>query len=83
MFALNYDKNTINVIKKYNCFYILMHSIKNPQTMQLNPEYENVISEMYSFFLKINILKDNKIKINKIMIDPGIGFGKMITIFRY
>ena len=75
--ALNYDKNTINVIKKYNCFYILMHSIKNPQTMQLNPEYENVISEMYSFFLKkINILKDNKIKINKIMIDPGIGFGK-------
>ena len=48
--GLNYDKNTLNVIKKYNCYYVLMHSIKNPNTMHINPTYQNVISEVYNFF---------------------------------
>ena len=41
--GLNYDKNTLNVIKEYNCYYVLMHSIKTPATMQINPSYDNVI----------------------------------------
>ena len=78
--GLNYDKNTLNVIKKYNCYYILMHSIKNPNTMQINPTYQNVISEIYNFFLnKINIMKKLEIDISKIILDPGIGFGKNDT----
>ena len=75
--GLNYDKNTLNVIKKYNCFYILMHSIKTPINMQNSPSYKNVIKELYEFFLtKISEIKERNINTNKIIIDPGIGFGK-------
>ncbi len=75
--GLNYDKNTLNVIKKYNCFYILMHSIKTPINMQNSPSYKNVIKELYEFFLtKVSKIKEKNININKIIIDPGIGFGK-------
>ena len=75
--GLNYDKNSLNVIKKYNCYYVLMHSVKTPADMQINPKYQNVISEIYDFFLeKINIMKEIKINTSKIIIDPGIGFGK-------
>ena len=75
--GLNYDKNTLNVIKKYNCFYILMHSIKTPINMQDSPSYKNVIKELYEFFLtKVSKIKEKNINTNKIIIDPGIGFGK-------
>ena len=75
--GLNYDKNTLNVIKKYNCFYILMHSIKTPINMQNSPSYKNVIKELYEFFLtKLSEIKEKNINTNKIIIDPGIGFGK-------
>ena len=75
--GLNYDKNTLNVIKKYNCFYILMHSIKTPINMQNSPSYKNVIKELYEFFLlKVSKIKEKNINTNKIIIDPGIGFGK-------
>ena len=53
-----------------------MHSIKNPATMQINPMYDNVISDIYSFLLeKVNLIKKECNNI-KIIIDPGIGFGK-------
>ena len=75
--GLNYDKNTLNVIKKYNCFYILMHSIKTPINMQNSPSYKNVIKELYEFFLtRVSKIKEKNINTNKIIIDPGIGFGK-------
>ena len=74
--GLNYDKNTIKTIKEYKCYYVLMHSIKTPATMQINPTYDNVISDIYSFFSeKINLIKKECNNI-KVIIDPGIGFGK-------
>ena len=33
--GLSYDKNTLAVIKEYECYYVLMHSIKTPKTMQI------------------------------------------------
>lgn len=75
--GLNYDNKTLDIIKKYDCYYILMHSIKNPLTMQKNPKYKNVIADLYKFFLnKIKVMNEKKIDISKIIIDPGIGFGK-------
>ena len=53
-----------------------MHSTKTP-TMQINPKYENVIKDLYSFFLKkISLIKEENLNHSKIIIDPGIGFGK-------
>tara|TARA_B100001989_G_scaffold54077_1_gene35463 strand:- start:13224 stop:14291 length:1068 start_codon:yes stop_codon:yes gene_type:complete len=75
--GLNYDKNTLAVIKEYNCYYVLMHSLGTPSTMQINPKYENVIKDLYSFFLKkISLIKEENLNLSKIIIDPGIGFGK-------
>ena len=45
-----------------------------PNTMQINPKYKNVLLDVYDFFEE-NI---NKIKGNKIILDPGIGFGKKL-----
>ena len=78
--GLNYDNKTLDIIKKYDCYYILMHSIKTPLTMQENPKYKNVIADLYKFFLnKIKVMNEKKIDISKIIIDPGIGFGKNDT----
>ena len=76
----HYEKqvqNALAVIKEYNCYYILMHSIKTPSTMQINPQYENIIKDLYDFFLKkIDLMRKINICSSKIIIDPGIGFGK-------
>ena len=75
--ALNHDPESINVIKSSKCFVILMHMQGNPQTMQKNPKYNFAPRDIY-FFLKKQIMKCEKkgIKKNRIIIDPGIGFGK-------
>ena len=74
--SLNYDKNTLNLLKNYDCMYVLTHSKETPQTMQNNPKYNNVLLDIYDFFEK-EIEKFRELKHNKkIILDPGIGFGK-------
>jgi dihydropteroate synthase len=75
--SFNFDRNMIEVIKKYNASYVLMHMKGKPKTMQDNPVYDNLIREIYDFlFEKLQIL--NKHGIKATFIDPGIGFGKSI-----
>ncbi len=75
--GLNYDNNTLNIIRKYKCLYILVHSQGIPATMQNNPIYKNVACDIYNFFIKkALILKKQSIDMKNIIIDPGIGFGK-------
>ena len=48
-----------------------------PNTMQKNPKYQNVLLDIYDFFeKKITYLRKEGIKHNRIILDPGIGFGK-------
>ena len=48
----------------------------NPQTMQINPTYNHVILDIYDFF-EAEIEKFKKFKYyKKLILDPGIGFGK-------
>ncbi len=75
--GLNFDKNTLKILKKYKTPFVLQHSIKNPKTMQNNPSYKNVLLDIYDFFeKKIEIIRKEGIIHNKIILDPGIGFGK-------
>ena len=75
--GLNYDKNSIRILKKYNVPFVLQHSLGNPDVMQSNPKYNNVLLDVYDFFEeKIKFLRKVGINHNNIILDPGIGFGK-------
>ena len=75
--GLNYDKKTIDILKKYKTSFVLHHSLGNPDVMQINPKYKNVLLDIYDFFeKKINFLRSVGINHNNIILDPGIGFGK-------
>ena len=75
--GLNYDSNTINVLKKTNIPFVIHHIQGTPQTMQKNPKYKNVLLDIYDFFeRKIIEIRAKGIKHNNIILDPGIGFGK-------
>ena len=75
--AGNDDPEILRLCAERQCPYIVMHMQGIPETMQNNPMYKDVVSEVLSFLksrseecLKVGIDKDN------IIIDPGIGFGK-------
>jgi len=75
--GLDYDTETINVLKKYKTPFVLQHSQGTPENMQKKPRYKNELLDIYDFFEnKIKFLKKIGIKHNNIIIDPGIGFGK-------
>ena len=72
-----YDPNMYDVIKDYNSGYVMMHMLGDPDNMQDNPEYNNVVESIISFFRgKINELESYGIQ--NIILDPGFGFGKTI-----
>ena len=55
----------------------LMHAQGTPKTMQERPHYEDVVAEVTSFLLKrVEICEARGIKRNKLIVDPGFGFGK-------
>ena len=75
--GLDYDQNSVNILKKYKVPFVLQHSLGNPDVMQKNPKYKNVLLDIYDFFEeKLNNLRENGIYHNNIILDPGIGFGK-------
>jgi dihydropteroate synthase len=57
---------------------IIMHSSGEPKTMQQNPEYGNVIDDVYTFLTAQAEFARNK-GVKSIIIDPGIGFGKNLV----
>jgi len=76
--ALQFDAEMIKVLQNYpEVPVILMHMQGTPETMQDDPHYEDVIEEILLFFEeRINFCEDNGISRKRIIIDPGIGFGK-------
>jgi len=77
--ALRFDESMADTIKDYGSYVVLMHMIGNPRTMQKNPYYKNVVDNIISFLRKrIDFAVDHGIPKNRIIIDPGIGFGKTL-----
>ena len=75
--GLDFDSETLNVLKKYKIPFVIQHSQGVPENMQKNPNYENELLDIYDFFeKKIKLLRSKGIKHDKIILDPGIGFGK-------
>tara|TARA_B100001057_G_scaffold267142_1_gene267266 strand:+ start:694 stop:1746 length:1053 start_codon:yes stop_codon:yes gene_type:complete len=75
--GLNFDSETVNVLKKSKIPFIIHHSQGEPENMQKKPSYKNELLDIYDFFeKKIKYLRSKGIKHNNIILDPGIGFGK-------
>jgi dihydropteroate synthase len=75
--ALRFDPEMINVLKRKNVPVVIMHMKGTPKTMQINPYYENVIQEIKDFFReRLDYLIKNDIDPERVILDPGIGFGK-------
>jgi len=73
-----FDDKMFDIIAKYKVPFIMMHINGNPQTMQQNPVYENVVDEVGKF-LEGQIEKLAKYGVNEnIILDPGFGFGKTV-----
>ena len=76
VFALQ-QPGAIDVIKKSNVGICLMHMQGTPKTMQLNPTYQDVVNEVKLFLEeRANSLIAEGVKTERIILDPGFGFGK-------
>jgi dihydropteroate synthase len=65
------------VIAESEAGYVVMHMQGNPQTMQANPVYADVVGEVRDFFFhRIQRLSDCGITREQVILDVGIGFGK-------
>lgn len=71
------DNELLPAVAQLKVPYVLMHMKGHPQTMHLNPTYENVVTEVFD---SLNRSIHNLISsgITDIIIDPGFGFGKTI-----
>ncbi|MGB5159462.1 dihydropteroate synthase [Desulfobacterium sp. N47] len=77
--ALHSDKKLAEIAAKYGVPVILMHMKGTPENMQLSPHYDNLLEEIKKYLKDAaqNALNSGIDK-SKIIIDPGIGFGKTI-----
>jgi len=72
------DENMFSTVGQLQVPYIVMHMLGTPQTMQQNPNYKNVVTEIISFFAE-QLFKLRALQVNDIIIDVGFGFGKTIS----
>jgi len=74
-----FDENILKIVAKYNAGFVIMHIQGTPESMQINPVYsENgVVNDIINYFKqRISVAVNYGISINRIILDPGIGFGK-------
>lgn len=72
------DPEMITMVANLQVPYIAMHKQGTPQTMQLNPEYDDVTTDILDYFIK-KIEFFSKAGIIDVIIDPGFGFGKNLN----
>jgi dihydropteroate synthase len=77
--ALRFSENMAETIARLDVPVVLMHIKGTPDNMQKDPFYGNVTTEIKQYFhVNIDIALSKGIKKEKIIIDPGIGFGKRL-----
>lgn len=77
--GLSFDSRLASVIAKYEATVIIMHMKGTPRNMQHNPHYNDLLPEIVSYLrAQINFALEQGVDGDKIVIDPGIGFGKTV-----
>lgn len=73
------DPAMVEVCRDSQAGIVLMHMAGNPQTMQLNPHYDDIVAEIGTYFeTRLADLEQHGIARDRIALDPGIGFGKSL-----
>ena len=71
------DPQMFEVIADSDCAYVIMHMQGNPQNMQNNPTYSNIVDEVREYLEhKVENLEQIGVCRNRLVVDPGFGFGK-------
>ncbi|MFP8490104.1 dihydropteroate synthase [Gracilimonas sp. Q87] len=75
--GLQKEPRLADLCAEFEAGYVLMHSQGDPKTMQKDPQYDDVLNDIFSFFeKKLKILRTKGV--HKIILDPGLGFGKKL-----
>jgi len=75
--GLDGDPNMVPLVRRTSAGVCVMHMQGNPQTMQVNPQYKNVVSDVAQYLAeRRDNLVEHGIDRQHICLDPGIGFGK-------
>jgi len=72
-----FEQDIFNVITEYDAAMVIMHIKDKPKTMQVSPKYSEVVSEVYDYLVRQSNIA-TAIGVKKIIVDPGIGFGKRV-----
>lgn len=77
--ALRQDPQMVTLAADRGVPVILMHMLGTPATMQKDPCYDDCVSELMDFFAeRIDFCRSNGVDPSRLIIDPGIGFGKRL-----
>lgn len=77
--GLRMDEKMAQLVAERNVPVVIMHIQGTPRNMQDNPQYEDVVGEIIAFFReRIEVALEAGVKKERIIIDPGIGFGKTV-----
>ena len=77
--ALRKDPEMIKVVQQTKVPVIIMHMQGNPTDMQVKPTYRDVVTEIIDFLKeRIDWITDEGVDRSRLIIDPGIGFGKTV-----
>jgi dihydropteroate synthase len=77
--ALRGDPELVEVVAESGAYLCLMHMLGAPRTMQVNPTYDDVVSEVARFLdEQVRFAVAHGVAEERICVDPGIGFGKTV-----
>ena len=77
--ALRFDPRMVEVVREAGAGVVLMHMQGTPGTMQVNPQYHDVVSEVREFLAeRVAWAESRGLQKSQIAVDPGIGFGKTV-----
>ena len=77
--ALRGDENLAGVVAASDAYLCLMHMQGEPRTMQAQPRYEDVVSEVKAFLEeRLGVAVGAGVAEERVCLDPGIGFGKTV-----
>lgn len=75
--GLRFDSQMIEVCRESRCGVVVMHMQGTPQTMQNEPRYTDIVEEICVYFReRLEALGRDGINAERIVLDPGVGFGK-------